>query len=457
MYKKYIILAIGLAVIGGALFLIQSTRSSKNVTEISVVKGGWVEVVSGKAFLVTTPGVSEIKKEIISGAAVNKDNILETNDKGNVAVHFFDGSVLRMSPSTRIIIKDAEYNKSSGKLTVRASLLVGKVWSKIIELATPDSLWQVETSNTVATVRGTAFGVSSDGKNSEIFGSQHSVSVAFIDPKTNTKLKAKSLIVAEGVSLKVSEADIENIKEIEKRSSGAPSIVDTITSTSSATILPLVNISEETKSDKWFNDNEDEDRKIEEEVVKIKEVTHSDRMELKKVLDQKTEERFFETIKKEEEKSKEKKNETNSAEKEIKIEKMSSSTEDVLKEDAHVEQKRLEDARSEEIRSSPEATSTKQSDVLNLNGGSSGEVHQEGGSSVKNEESHADSATTNENTTTTSTTAAASPSTSSVVQNEEHTSVRVESVETRESNTSETRSSASSTTSNTEHESEDRR
>lgn len=40
MYKKYIILAIGLAVIGGALFLIQSTRTSKNITEISVVKGG---------------------------------------------------------------------------------------------------------------------------------------------------------------------------------------------------------------------------------------------------------------------------------------------------------------------------------------------------------------------------------------------------------------------------------
>ena len=51
--------------------------------------------------------------------------------------------------------------------------LVGQAWSKIISLATPDSVWEVRTSTAVATVRGTAFGMGTDGN--PVIGSENKV------------------------------------------------------------------------------------------------------------------------------------------------------------------------------------------------------------------------------------------------------------------------------------------
>ncbi len=298
MNKIYILLTlVAIIIISGLLFKGFNSTSNigpNNEIEDPVVKGGWIEVLSGKTFLIENRGGTESKKEFATGDVVAEGNVLETDSKGKASIHFFDGSVLRVSPSTRFTIKSAEYDKNSGKLLVMATLSFGKVWSKIIELATPDSLWQVETSNTVATVRGSAFGISSDGKSSEIFGSQHRVVVEVIDPKTKEKLKIQPLIVGEGSFLKVSDTDIQKIKKIEERAgAAAPAERESIMKTSELVFAP-VRINEKIRSDEWFSRNENEDKKIEEEIEKTKEKVGDDKVEVKKVFNKKTEERFVE-------------------------------------------------------------------------------------------------------------------------------------------------------------------
>lgn len=298
MNKIYILLTlVTVIVVSGLLFKGFNSTSNigpNNEIEDPVVKGGWIEILSGKTFLIENKGGTESKKEFATGDVVAEGNVLETDSKGKSSIHFFDGSVLRVSPGTRFTIKSAEYDKNSGKLLVRVALSFGKVWSKIVELATPDSLWQVETSNTVATVRGSAFGISSDGKSSEIFGSQHKVVVEVVDPKTGEKLKIQPLIVDEGNFLKVSDTDIQKIKKIEERAGvAAPAEMESIMKTSELVLAP-VKINKKIKSDEWFSGNENEDKKVEEEIKKTKEEVGDDEVEVKKALNKKTEEKFIE-------------------------------------------------------------------------------------------------------------------------------------------------------------------
>lgn len=297
MNKKYSFIALGVIAIAIALagvFLngLGFGRDEMERDSIgSVEKGGWIEVLSTSVFLIENKNGVETKKILSTGDAISEGNMIETDGKGKAAIHLFDGSVLRVNSDTRFVLNTAEYDKDSGKLIVKASLSSGKLWSKIVELATADSSWEVETSNTVATVRGSAFGISTDGETSEVFGSQHRVSVEVVDPKTKEKIKVQSIVVDEGVSLKVSNDSIQKIKEIEKRASAAsPSEREAILETTELVFVPA-KISEKTKAEEWFGENEDKDKKIEEEIMRAREEAGADKKAFREILNKKANEK----------------------------------------------------------------------------------------------------------------------------------------------------------------------
>lgn len=296
MNKKYSFIALGvIAVVLAGVFLnglgLGKDETEKDITS-SVENGGWIEVLSTSVFLVENKNGLETKKILSTGDAISEGNMIETDGKGKASIHLFDGSVLRVNSDTRFVLNTAEYDKDSGKLIVKASLSSGKLWSKIIELATADSSWQVETSNTVATVRGSAFGVSTDGETSEVFGSQHRVSVEVVDPKTKEKIKVQSIVVDEGISLKVSNESIQKIKQIEARASAAsPSEREAILKTAELVFVPT-NISEKTKTGEWFSENENKDKKVEEEIMKSREEAGDDKEAFREILNKKVNERL---------------------------------------------------------------------------------------------------------------------------------------------------------------------
>ena len=95
-------------------------------------------------------------------------------------------------------MEESSFNANSGKLIVRINLVLGRAWSKIISLATPDSVWEVRTSTAVATVRGTAFGMEyADGK-STVIGSENKVAVNAVDPETKKALKQEEVLIEAG-------------------------------------------------------------------------------------------------------------------------------------------------------------------------------------------------------------------------------------------------------------------
>ncbi len=164
-------------------------------------------------------------------------------------MHFLDGSVLRLYSNTTATINEATYDETSGKISVKVNLLLGRVWSKVIQLTTPDSAWEVSTSNAIAIVRGTAFGVSTDGNRSRMFGSEHNVAISAIDIRTKKVINKEPIILSEGKILEWTNEDIKQAVENKR-------------------ILAVRDISDDADKD-WIEENESEDRKINEKVEKF--------------------------------------------------------------------------------------------------------------------------------------------------------------------------------------------
>lgn len=89
---------------------------------------------------------------------------VKTNRNSNVKIVFFDSQELELDQNTEIQITEALIDQHSPFLTkVKVKLTEGQVWSRVLELLHPDSSYQVEAENVVATVRGTSFNMKNSG------------------------------------------------------------------------------------------------------------------------------------------------------------------------------------------------------------------------------------------------------------------------------------------------------
>ena len=190
-------------------------------------------------------------RELQTGDELISTTTIETDKSGMVNIYFPDGSVARSEASTRFTLREASYDPKNEKLIVKIELAAGRGWSKIIHLATPDSLWEVRTSNAVATGRGTAFGFGYFNGRSRIFGSEHEVSVAALDPETNTAIQGTERTVSPNKLFEVKEGDVKKIK-------------------TNPRLAAIVDIPEDLKNEEFVKRNEDADRVIDQKLNELK-------------------------------------------------------------------------------------------------------------------------------------------------------------------------------------------
>lgn len=89
---------------------------------------------------------------------LEKGDMIKTDLNGEAEVLIGEGSVIRLSPNTEIIINEKTLS-SLWEQEVNISVNQGKIWFRILKIFDKNSVWEVETPNVVATVRGTAFGI----------------------------------------------------------------------------------------------------------------------------------------------------------------------------------------------------------------------------------------------------------------------------------------------------------
>jgi hypothetical protein len=93
-------------------------------------------------------------------SAVEQGDVLETGPTGKLEVTLADKSALRLGPSSKLRVEAAAFTDTTRDF--KATLLLGKVWSKVTSVFGADRNFEVRTERAVAGVRGTVFRVDAD-------------------------------------------------------------------------------------------------------------------------------------------------------------------------------------------------------------------------------------------------------------------------------------------------------
>lgn len=259
------------------------TTKPADMAQNTGVPSAWIEVLNPKVSQVDSLG--KVIREFKTGDEVSAGEIISLGDTAGASVHFGDGSILRMDGGTKIVLDEAIFEPKNEKLSVKVTLVVGRVWSKIIALVSPDSAWQVKTSSAVATVRGTAFGMEYRSGKTKILASQHAIKVAMIDPKTK-ELK-------EEISVEVKESSFIEIKDSE---------VEKIIAKPEALAVSVQVAPKEVLAEAWVKGNVEDDKQVEVKIEELKKIEGSDDKVREKLRDRAKEE--FRKVKEENNKRK---------------------------------------------------------------------------------------------------------------------------------------------------------
>jgi len=135
--KLIISLVIILIVVGSLFFMFTPEKAA---AALLYVDEGIVEINTGKGW---TAASDEMKL---------KENVEVRTAEGKATIVLHDSEILRLEPNTHIKLKDLNQEN------ILIKQESGSTWNKVMKL-TGTKGYEVETPNTVATVRGTEFGV----------------------------------------------------------------------------------------------------------------------------------------------------------------------------------------------------------------------------------------------------------------------------------------------------------
>ncbi len=201
MKKVGLALLILAVILGGAYFLkkYSSQAADGKLPKPSIeVSLPWIEVIKGQVREIRTDDKKPIR-ELKTGDEIGPGTEIEVRENSFAHLHFPDGSVLRADANTNFILKEANFDKRDEKLGVEIKLLAGRLWSKVVALLTPDSHWEIRTTNAVVNVRGTAFGMAYEDGRSTVIGSENKVEVKSATEETTVTENTAVLVEKSGI------------------------------------------------------------------------------------------------------------------------------------------------------------------------------------------------------------------------------------------------------------------
>lgn len=181
-----------------------------------------VIVIGIVAFVYTTFGDNTTPAELtvesgtvqLNGNPVSGTSLLKLNDEvktinGEATVTLYDSVVVTLEPNSDVVISDLTESYPKVKE------VSGSVWTKFADVVGVKN-FDVETPTTVATVRGTEFGVSSNGNDSSVEVGEGNVDVTS-DGKTNNVKELQELVKKNGIDAVLSDLTPEQKRIILSR------------------------------------------------------------------------------------------------------------------------------------------------------------------------------------------------------------------------------------------------
>ena len=191
------------AVVGGVLVVLVAigaywALSAPAVTAaVLYVDEGTVEVNTGSGW---TQGSDEM--ELPAGAQVRTGS-------GAASVVLLEGEVMHLEPNTEVTLSEVSENK------IKILQTLGETWHKVTKISGV-STYEVETPNTVATVRGTEFYVNT-GEDDDIAVEEGEVEAGFVkQPSKKLMVKSKHKMKMQAKLDKMTEEELGDDARVAK-------------------------------------------------------------------------------------------------------------------------------------------------------------------------------------------------------------------------------------------------
>jgi hypothetical protein len=166
---------------------------------------------------------AEIKKnnsgewtQLVIGAELESGDVIKTGADGLAVLNFFDNSISRLGPNSETSLSEVYLDqKNPNKTKVSLKMETGRIWTQVVQLLDIESSFEIESSNTVATVRGTVFDfeVTPEGT-AKVNSDESYVEVEIFEPGVERKI-INRFNVLEGFGAEVkNNAPLEELKEI---------------------------------------------------------------------------------------------------------------------------------------------------------------------------------------------------------------------------------------------------
>ena len=147
MKKLLVVLLLIVLGVGAFLYFPRggSVTSASNAATLAILNTAIDGARAGAAFV-----------PALDGEIYATGDLVRANVDGRAVLTFFDGSSLSVDPGSQVKVVALNRVSADGiQVTIEQSL--GRSWSSVQKLKTPDSRYEVRTPSTVAVVRGTGF------------------------------------------------------------------------------------------------------------------------------------------------------------------------------------------------------------------------------------------------------------------------------------------------------------
>ncbi|MBI2626885.1 MAG: FecR domain-containing protein [Parcubacteria group bacterium] len=187
--KSLIIVVLVLLGLGTGVYLLSTSKTSTTVTPEATISnndGSGLSdlIVLASEVFIKNPGDADFVR-IEKQAKIKEGSEIKTSSTGRATVRFPNGTISNLTRDTSIILKElsTDGNKS------RIQILAGGIWSKIENILGKGDVYEIETENMVASVRGTIFASKLIDHISSIYVLENKVGVKVKNPKTNEILE----------------------------------------------------------------------------------------------------------------------------------------------------------------------------------------------------------------------------------------------------------------------------
>ena len=187
--KSLFIVVLVILGLGTGVYLLSTSKTSTIVTpEVSVSNNGGsglsdLVVLAPEVFIKNLGDTDFVRIE--KQAKVEEGSEVKTSSTGRATVRFPNGTISNLTKDTSIILKELSIDGNKSRIEI----LAGGIWSKIENILGKGDVYEIETENMVASVRGTVFASKFVSHISSIYVLENKVGVKVKNPKTKEVLE----------------------------------------------------------------------------------------------------------------------------------------------------------------------------------------------------------------------------------------------------------------------------